>query len=72
MNLLLIFLQNIIYKLYSICVFLLFIKNLSDYYQFLLKKRIEVNKKTNLSSEKLKNSGKCFYDYAHSFIRADF
>ena len=46
-------------------------QNLSDYSQSLLKKRFEVNKK-GLFSDKMRNSGKFNYDYAHSFFREDF
>ena len=47
-------------------------QNLSDYNQFLFKKRFEVNKKQIFSSEKMRNSGNCIYDYAHSFFGEDF
>ena len=44
-------------------------QNLSDYNQFLLeKKRFEVNIKQIFSSEKMRNSGNCIYDYSHSFF----
>ena len=43
-------------------------QNLSDYNQFLLKKRFEDNKKQIFSSEKMRNSGNCVYDYAHSLL----
>ena len=39
---------------------------------FFFKKRFEVNKKQILSSEKIRNSGNCFYDYAHSFFGEHF
>ena len=47
-------------------------QNLSDYNQFLFKKRFEVIKKQIFSGEKMRNSGKCIYDYAHSFFLVDF
>ena len=47
-------------------------QNLSDYNQFLFKERFEVNKKTFFSIEKMRNLGKCIYDYAHSFFREGF
>ena len=40
--------------------------------KLLLKKRFEVNKKQIVSSEKMRNSGNCIYDYAHSFYGMDF
>ena len=43
-----------------------------DCNQILFKKRFEVNKKHIFSSEKIRNSGNCIYDYAHSFIGDDF
>ena len=43
-------------------------QNLSDYNQFILKKNFEVNKKLIFSSEKMRNSGDCIHDYAHSFF----
>ena len=46
--------------------------NLSDYNQFLFKKRFEVNKKQIFSSEKMGNSGNCINAYAHSFFGGDF
>ena len=46
-------------------------QNLSDYNQFLFKKRFEVNKVWIFSSEKMKNSGNCIYEYAHSFFGED-
>ena len=36
------------------------------------KKKIEVNKNQIFSCEKMRNSGNCIYDYAHSFFREDF
>ena len=47
-------------------------RNLSDYNQFLFKKRFEVNKKQIFFSEKMRNSDNCVYDYAHSFFGDDF
>ena len=47
-------------------------QNLSDYNQFLLKKRFEVDKKQIFSSEKIINSGNCNYYYALSFFGKDF
>ena len=47
-------------------------QNLSDYNQFLFKKRFEVNEKQIFSSEEMRNSGNCIYDYAHSFFGEDF
>ena len=41
----------------------------SDYNQFLFKKRFEVNKKT---SENMRNSGNLISEYAHSFFGEDF
>ena len=41
-------------------------------YSFLLKKRIELNKKGNISSEKIRNSGNYNYDYHHSLFWKDF
>ena len=41
-------------------------QNLSEYNQFLFKKRFEVD------GEKMRNSGNLFYDYAHSFFGEDF
>ena len=46
--------------------------NLSDYNQFVLKKRFEENKKQIFSYEKLRNLVNCIYDYAHSFFGEDF
>ena len=45
--------------------------NLSDYNQFLLKKRFEDDKKQIFSNEKMRNSGNCIGDYAHSFFGED-
>ena len=45
---------------------------LSDYKQFIFKKRFKVNKKLIFSSKKLRNSGNCIYDYVHSFFGEDF
>ena len=48
-------------------------QNLSDYNQFLSKKRLEVNKKTDFfSSEKNRYSGNSIYVYAHQFFGEDF
>ena len=38
-------------------------QNLSEYNQFLFKKRFEVNKKHYFSIEEMRNSGNCIYDY---------
>ena len=45
---------------------------ISDYYQYSLKKRLDVNEKQIFCSELMENSGNCTYDYAHSFFREDF
>ena len=37
-----------------------------------IKKRLEVNKKQILSSEKMRNLDNCIYDYTHSFFGEDF
>ena len=47
-------------------------QNLSGYNQFLFKKRFEVIKKQIFFNEKVRNSGNCIYDYAHSFFGEDF
>ena len=47
-------------------------QNISDYIQFLLKERFEFIKKGIISSEKMRNSSKYNYDYAHSFFGKDF
>ena len=47
-------------------------QNLSDYSQFLLKKKFENNKKQIFSGEKMGNSGKYIYDYAPSFFVENF
>ena len=45
----------------------------SDYNQFLFKTRFEVHKKQIFfSSEKMRNLGKCIYDYSQSFFGNDF
>ena len=46
--------------------------NLSDKNHFSFKKRFEVNKKHIFSSEKMRSSGNCIYDYAHSLYEVDF
>ena len=43
-------------------------KNLSDYIQFLFKKKFILIKKQIISSEKIRY----MYDYAHSFFGKDF
>ena len=43
-------------------------QNLSDYNQVLLKQRKKKNKKQIFSSEKMRNSDNCSYDYVHSFF----
>ena len=45
-------------------------QNLSDYNQLL--KKIEVYQKQIISSEKMRNSDNCIYDYAQSFFGKDF
>ena len=47
-------------------------QNQSECNQFLFENRFEVNKKQVFSSEKLRNSGNCVYDYDHSFFEEDF
>ena len=47
-------------------------QNLSDYNQFLFKKRFEVNKKKIFSIENMRNSGNCTYNYAHAYFGEDF
>ena len=47
-------------------------QNISDYNQFLFKKRFEVNKNRFFSSEKMRNSGNCIYDYDHSISGDEF
>ena len=47
-------------------------QNLSDYIQLLFKKIFEVNKEQIFCNEKMRNSGHCIYDYAHSFFGEDF
>ena len=44
-------------------------QNLSECNQSLFKKRLEVNKKQIFYSEKIRNSGNCIYDYAHSLMK---
>ena len=34
--------------------------------------RLQLNKKLFFSSKKMRNSGNCIHDYAHSFIGKDF
>ena len=46
-------------------------QNISDYIQLLFTKRLEDNKKQIDSSEKMRNSSNCIYDYAHSFFREE-
>ena len=46
-------------------------QNPSDYNQFLLKKTFAVNINRFFSSETLRKSGNCIYDYAHSFFVKD-
>ena len=45
---------------------------ISDYNQFLLKKRFKVNEKHIFSREKMRYSGSCTYDYVDSFIEENF
>ena len=40
--------------------------------QFIFKNGFEVNEKQIFSSEKMRNSDNCIYDYAHSFFGEDF
>ena len=47
-------------------------QNLSEYSQFLFKKKLNLVKKDIISSEKIRNSGNYNYDYAHSFFGKDF
>ena len=48
-------------------------QNLSDFIQFLFKRRFELNKKKGIiSSEKIINSGHNTYNYNHSFFEKDF
>ena len=46
-------------------------QNLSDYSQFLFKKRFEINEKQILFCEKIKNAGNFIHDYTHSFSGKD-
>ena len=46
-------------------------QNLPDYNQFLLKK-IELDQQQIFSSEKIRNSAYCIYNYSRSFFREDF
>ena len=46
-------------------------QDLSDDNQFLFQKFSEVSKKQIFSREKIRNSGNCIYDYAHSFFGED-
>ena len=39
---------------------------------FIKKKMFEVDKKQTFSSEKMRNSGNCIYDYVRSFFRENF
>ena len=43
-------------------------QNLSDYNQFVFEKIFEVNKNQIFSSKKMRNSGNCIYDHAHSIV----
>ena len=47
-------------------------QKLSVYNPFAFKKRFEVNKKQNFSSETMRNSDNYIQDYAHSFFGEDF
>ena len=47
-------------------------QNLSNYKQFLLKKRFVMNKKQNFSCEIMRDSDNCIYDYAQSVFGEDF
>ena len=47
-------------------------QSLSDYNQFFLEKWFEVIEKYTFSSEKMRNSGNCIYDYVYSFFGEDF
>ena len=42
------------------------------YIQFIFKERFKVNKVTDFSGEKMRNSGNFNYDYAHSFFGKKF
>ena len=46
-------------------------QNLSDYIQFLLKKRYSIEKRI-IYSKRMRNSGNYNYDYANSFFVEDF
>ena len=48
------------------------LQNLSDYSNFLFKKRFEVNKKQFFPSEKIRKSDNCIYEFADSFFGVDF
>ena len=49
------------------------LKNRLDYYnQFLIKNIFEVIIKQIFSSEKMRNSSNCIYDYVHSFFGENF
>ena len=47
-------------------------QNLSDHFQFLLKKKINSILKGIISREKMRNSGDYIYEYANSFFGKDF
>ena len=47
-------------------------QNLSMYVQFLLKENLMLIKIDMFSGGKMRNSGNCIYDYAHSFFGEDF
>ena len=47
-------------------------RNLSDYIQYLFKKRFEVDKKLFIAIAKMRNSGNYIYDFAHPFFGKDF
>ena len=75
-----VFLQYFFSKYFHISVILLipiiasekYHKNLSDFNQFLFKKRFQVNKKQIFSSKKMRNAGNCIYDDALSFFGEKF
>ena len=46
-------------------------QNLSYYNQFLFKKDLKLAKTQVYSDGKMRNSGNCIYDYAHSFFGED-
>ena len=47
-------------------------KNISDYIKYSFIKKLNLIKNGIISGEKIRNSGKYIYDYAHSFFGKDF